>query len=93
HSDHTTTRWYADQARLQYLQAQYKNAVNIPISYYIGYPTRERPTNVFGDDFELKEMAFLTYAKFDGGVCNSKERCNETPTYGSYLGRQYRQDP
>jgi len=38
---------------------------------------------------QTKEAVFLAYAKFDNSVCQSPQQCEQTPTYGSYLKRQY----
>ena len=92
HSDHIATKWFVDQARLSYQHEQFNNNVSIPIKYYVGYPIREREPNVFGSDLEQKDMTFITYAQHDGGVCATITQCEGTPTYGSYLRRQYQQN-
>lgn len=91
HSDHVATRWFADKSRNIYETRQYNGAIKIPTTYYLGYPGREQPSNVADEDLLQKELAFLTYAQFDGGVCRSKEQCESTPTYAAYLPRQYKQ--
>jgi LmbE family N-acetylglucosaminyl deacetylase len=84
HVDHTTVG--------QYVEAGYEGYVNkttTPLLYYVGYPVRERHENVFDTDLIRKTKTFLTYATFDGGVCQTQAMCDETPTYNAYLHRQY----
>jgi hypothetical protein len=59
------------------------------VSYYVGYPIHGYDANISGTDLEQKESAFLAYAAHDGGVCQTMAHCQEVPTYGSYLTRQY----
>ncbi|HSX28835.1 MAG TPA: PIG-L family deacetylase [Candidatus Saccharimonadales bacterium] len=68
---------------------QYNDHSQATIAYYIGYPIRQMPPNVSGDELAKKTAAFLAYGKFDGAVCQNIEQCSRTPTYGSYLKRQY----
>jgi LmbE family N-acetylglucosaminyl deacetylase len=89
HSDHITVGAYVKRAYKQYEIQQYGNQVTIPIKFYIGYPIHQMVANVSGPDLAAKEAAFLAYAKFDGGVCQSVQQCLTTPTYGAYLTRQY----
>jgi LmbE family N-acetylglucosaminyl deacetylase len=89
HSDHMAASQFAQKAYDAYLQAQYDNQVAIPFARYIGYPVRDMPANVAGDDLSHKQAAFFAYARFDGAVCYSMRDCSNTPTYWSYLERQY----
>lgn len=93
HSDHVAVSNLTQEAYSQYNAEQFNDAVTIPFLQYIGYPTHAMSPNVSGDDLAAKELTFLTYAKFDSGVCRSMQQCNETATYGSYLSRQYQQTP
>ena len=86
HSDHTAVGRYTEEAFARYHNVNVLSAADI--KYYIGYPTREMPQNVFGDDLRLKVQAFNAYGAFDGSVCHTPQQCNASPTYGSYLGRQ-----
>ena len=89
HSDHIATGKFATNAARQYDQVQFAGNISIPVKHYIGYPVHGYSANVEGQDLEEKEAAFLAYAKYDGGVCQSVLQCAETPTYGSYINRQY----
>jgi len=86
HSDHIAVGQYAQRAYGKYISDHLNSA---PIYYYAGYPIRERPENVTGDDLTRKIDAFLTYSKFDSATCYSVSDCMQTPTYWSYLNRQY----
>jgi hypothetical protein len=58
------------------------------LQYYMGYPVRDQPQNVFGRDLDRKEQAFFTYSRYDGGTCQTMDQCaNEA--YSIYLQRQY----
>lgn len=92
HSDHIATGQFTSLAAKQYDHQQYNDAVSVPVRFYVGYPVRNYPANVEGDDLREKEAAFLAYAKFDGGVCSTVEACEAMPTYGAYLLRQYTDD-
>ncbi|MBC7546796.1 PIG-L family deacetylase [Candidatus Saccharibacteria bacterium] len=89
HSDHGSVGRFVTLAHDVYQQQIFDNLVSIPITYYVGYPIRESPTNVDGPLYTEKLAAFLAYAQYDAGVCQTVEACNNTPTYGSYLQRQY----
>ncbi|MDB5167045.1 MAG: hypothetical protein JWN26_190 [Candidatus Saccharibacteria bacterium] len=86
HSDHISVGQFANKA-----YDGYANKSNITLNHYVGYPIRGYAENVFGDDLSRKTNAFLAYATFDGGVCQSLTLCEETPTYNAYLHRQYAQ--
>jgi LmbE family N-acetylglucosaminyl deacetylase len=89
HSDHMAVGRYVKAAYAQYEKEQFDNQVTIPIEFYIGYPIHGFAQNVSGDDLREKEAVFLSYAAFDGSVCQSIQQCEQNPTYGSYLKRQY----
>jgi LmbE family N-acetylglucosaminyl deacetylase len=84
HSDHITVGKYVTTAF-----ANYTSEATTPISYYVGYPIRQQPANVTGSDLTAKINAFLAYAKYDGGVCQTVAICARTATYNAYLTRQY----
>lgn len=84
HSDHITVGQFTSAAFDSYT---HKDTTSL--SFYIGYPTRERAANVSSNDLSIKTTAFLAYGKFDGGVCQSIALCDATPTYDAYLRRQY----
>jgi LmbE family N-acetylglucosaminyl deacetylase len=87
HSDHITVGRYVQSAL-----PGYANQANTPVSYYVGYPIRQRPANVSGTDLDIKTDAFLAYAQHDPGVCQSLTDCDDTPTYNAYLTREYTTD-
>lgn len=89
HSDHRAGGQFVKKAYQQFEEEQYDSKLMIPFSYYVGYPIRPNPANVSGLELEQKEAAFLEYAKYDGGVCQTDVICDNTPTYGSYLHREY----
>lgn len=60
------------------------------LAFYIGYPIRGNDENISGQDLEDKNEAFLAYAAYDPSVCHGRDECSATPTYGSYLKRQFR---
>jgi len=86
HSDHTSVGTYVDMAFEGYVGRN-----NASLQHYIGYPIRERPENVTDRDLDRKIDAFLAYAGFDGGVCQTLTMCDKTATYGAYLRREYAQ--
>lgn len=85
HSDHMTVGQYTQRAHSEYT----KQAISIPIHYYVGYPIREKQASVSGDDFHRKTEAFIAYAQFDGDACHIMAICTRMPTFWSYLHRQY----
>lgn len=82
HSDHHNAGLFTVLAASNYLQAH-------TLTHYLGYPEKEYPVNLSDDVITIKEQIFLTYAKFDGAVCQSAFECQNTTTYGKYLFRQY----
>ena len=89
HSDHMITGRLATEAYKQY-HAKHGTS---KLGYYTGYPIREQPANVDGDDLALKEQAFFIYAQYDAAVCGSVDMCMARGDYGDYLQRQYRTNP
>jgi LmbE family N-acetylglucosaminyl deacetylase len=89
HSDHMAVGRYVKAAYAQYEKQQFDNQVTIPLRFYIGYPIHSMPPNVLDGDLQEKESVFLAYASFDDGVCQTLQRCEQNPAYGSYLHRQY----
>lgn len=89
HSDHISVSSFVKKAYAQYETNQFANQVKIPIFFYIGYPIRTNPVNVSGSLLSMKINAFIAYARFDPGVCQSVAQCLTSPTYSRYLDRQY----
>lgn len=89
HSDHMAVGRLAKDAYENYEQQHFAGKVTIPLKYYIGYPIRNRPANVFGEQLQEKQDAFAAYIQFDGGACRPITRCLHDPAYGMYLPRQY----
>ncbi len=83
HADHHAAGILTDEAARGYPEPY-------TISHYIGYPDKEFPVNLTDDDIVRKQGVFLTYAKFDGAVCQTAFECQQTYTYGRYLSRQYK---
>jgi len=90
HSDHMAVSRLAKNAYNKYETEQYGGQVTIPINYYVGYPIHSMAANVSGPTLVEKQAVFLEYAKFDKSVCQSAQQCAQTPTYGSYLEREYK---
>jgi LmbE family N-acetylglucosaminyl deacetylase len=90
HSDHRAVGQFVTKAYNDYEIEQYGGYVTVPLTYYIGYPIHEFVPNVSGPDLANKENAFMAYAHFDGHVCATLAECQQTPTYGAYLDREYR---
>lgn len=89
HSDHMAVGRLVKRAHEKY-QAQLPNGrLPVPLKFYIGYPIHQMEENVTGQDLTDKVAMFLQYAKFDGGVCQTSEQCNQNPAYSAYLRRQY----
>jgi LmbE family N-acetylglucosaminyl deacetylase len=91
HSDHMAVGRLVQGSYNRYETEQYDNVVIIPLMFYTGYPIHGFPANVSGANLAAKEAAFLSYAKFDSGVCQSISKCLQTPTYEAYLTRQYQE--
>lgn len=89
HSDHIAVGEFAKAAHAAYQQQQFGDMVQIPMTFYVGYPIHESPENVHGQDLEDKVSVFLTYAAFDGGACHTQQQCDTKAVYGAYLRRQY----
>ncbi len=89
HSDHLAAGKITVKAFRDYETQQYAGYLTVPLKFYEGYPIRQSGSNVSGQDLQNKEAIFMAYAAFDGSVCHSVEQCHHTPTYGSYLDRQY----
>lgn len=86
HSDHLMTGWYVNQAYTLYHQQQPSALIN----FYIGYPERDRPANVSGNDLAVTDAAFFAYAQHDKGTCESVVSCSKM-SYAYYLSRQYKE--
>jgi LmbE family N-acetylglucosaminyl deacetylase len=86
HSDHLATGWFASRA----FAAYHEHQTDSRISYYIGYPIRERAANVAGDDLAMVRSVFFAYASHDSGACDSILNCSKM-SYGYYLDRQYQE--
>ncbi len=82
---------HADHHDVGILTAQAAEAYRQPhtLMRYLGYPNKLLPVNLSDDFVTTKLATFMTYAKFDGAVCQTAFECQGTYTYGSYLTRQY----
>ena len=89
HSDHMAVGRLTKISYQQYEKQQFDDQVVIPIKFYVGYPIHQFPENVTGTELKEKELAFFSYAEFDGGVCHSLSTCQSNSTYSTYLQRQY----
>ena len=57
---------------------------------YLGYNIRLLPANLNAEQSMQKAEIFLTYATYDGAVCQNINWCNnDKDFYGSFLNRQY----
>jgi len=86
HADHHDVGILTTQAAAAY-------TTDHTVTHYLGYPDRKLAVNLSDDVISLKQTIFLAYAKFDGAVCQTLFECQQTPTYGSYLTRQYQPQP
>jgi LmbE family N-acetylglucosaminyl deacetylase len=86
HSDH-----YAAGALTSLAAAAYQQPHTVIA--YVGYPNKLIAPNLSEDQVALKQIIFLTYAGYDGAVCQTAVECGQTVTYGSYLARQYTTRP
>lgn len=84
HSDHIVVGQVTERAFLRYKQEHEDST----ILHYIGYPIRERPENVSGEDLRIKRDVFYTFAQHDTATCSNYEACLHT-AYTYYLDRQY----
>jgi LmbE family N-acetylglucosaminyl deacetylase len=82
HSDHHAAGYFTKQAYQSYTGPSV-------LRVYAGYPARNYPVNVEGQDAADKEAAFMQYATHDPAVCHTLEECYKTSAYGGYLARQY----
>lgn len=89
HSDHGQVGRYTTAAASGYERSRPAGSTPIPLYYYVGYPVHGMLENVGGQDLIDTTNAFLTYAGYDGGVCQSEAQCESTPTYNAYLRTQY----
>lgn len=84
HPDHHTAAYFAAKAN---------ETLSSPASLvsYLGYPTANRPENVFGGDLRAKQDAFFTYSQHDMMTCTSVSACDSPSheVYGKWLRRQY----
>ncbi len=89
HSDHGQVGEYATAAASGYEQSRPLGSSQFTLYFYVGYPVHGWPYNVSGQDLVDSTTTFLTYARHDGGVCQSEAQCESTPTYNAYLHTQY----
>jgi LmbE family N-acetylglucosaminyl deacetylase len=89
HSDHMTVGHFVTKARSLYETQQFANQLQVPITYYIGYPIHEFVSDISGQDLIDKEAIFLAYSQYDGSVCHNLKQCQNSQTYGVYLSREY----
>ena len=92
HSDHYETGRLATEAAEMYQITLGSETVRVPVTYYVGYPVREKPENVLGDVLSAKQAAFFAYARFDGAVCRNVKLCEKVATYDAYLKHQITSD-
>ncbi len=92
HSDHAAISRFADDAYSRYIAGPSSVAETATIRHYAGYSVRTLPENVSGEALHRKTETFLRYAQHDPGVCHSHDECDNTPTYGGYLRREYTTD-
>ncbi len=60
------------------------------MSYYIGYPSQDRPVNVTGEELDAKVEVYRTYAADDPVVrCGEASTCLAQPGFGEWLRRTY----
>jgi len=71
------------------MQERYAGRVFIPLGYYLGYSGHDLAPNLKGPEIIQKREIFLTYAQYDGSVCQTVRACTDDPAYGAYLTRQY----
>lgn len=68
-------------------------SVGVPaeaVTYFIGYPSQHRPTNVDGEALDAKVNVYRTYASQDPVVtCESASACLSQPGFGQWLRRSY----
>ena len=81
HVDHYLTAWFARAAQHRYLTP------HVVVSY-LGYPVNNLAFNVSGPDLAAKQLAFLTYAPHDFGVCQNATACAGT-LEDTWLHKQY----
>jgi LmbE family N-acetylglucosaminyl deacetylase len=91
HSDHMTVGALTQEAYDKYESEHFGGEVNIPINFYRGYSIHEFPSNLDPTDIAQKELVFLTYGRYDGGVCHSDDQCRFGSAYGAYIERHYRE--
>ena len=84
HSDHNTAGSYGQLAF-----KKYRGAASSSLFSYFGYGIHAMPPNVSPADYQQKQAAFLKYAQFDGGVCQTLTACESTNLYHYYLASQY----
>lgn len=89
HSDHRASSRLVTEAYQQYMQERYAGRVFIPLGYYLGYSGHDLAPNLKGPEIIQKREIFLTYAQYDGSVCQTVRACTDDPAYGAYLTRQY----
>jgi LmbE family N-acetylglucosaminyl deacetylase len=90
HSDHNAVGRFAKKAHDTYVQQQFEGKVQIPMTFYLGYPVHDSPENITGADLQQKTAIFFAYAAYDGGVCHTQQQCDgKAAVYGLYLRRQY----
>ncbi|KAL5334975.1 putative deacetylase LmbE-like domain-containing protein [Aspergillus crustosus] len=68
HSDHTSVGLFTNTAAIP-------SVFPGSVIAYRGYPIKDEPNNVDGDDLARKKDAFYTYAAYDAEVCASDAAC------------------
>ncbi|WP_431796579.1 PIG-L family deacetylase [Microbacterium enclense] len=60
------------------------------MSYYLGYPSKDQPVNVVGEELDAKVDVYRTYAADDPVVrCAEASTCLSQPGFGDWLRRTY----
>lgn len=85
HSDHNAAGSYGQLAF-----KKYSGASTSSLFTYFGYGIHGMTPNVLPADYLHKQAAFLKYAHYDGGVCQTVLSCDSTNNiYHYYLASQY----
>ncbi len=91
HSDHKTTGRFVVLAN-ELVRTRNSGQSYAPIvDFYQGYPIRNLPSNVVGEQLDRKISVFETYGAFDDAVCRpSSSNCWKRSNYSQYISRQYK---
>lgn len=91
HSDHKTAGQFVVLATDLVRTRESNQSYSPTIDFYQGYPIRNLPSNVMGEQLDKKISVFETYGAFDEAVCRpSSNNCWRRSNYSQYISRQYR---